>query len=115
MCSVTLVGDESAGKLHSMVERIIEARSSPAEVNSAWMQQFRDAVTPGAAHDEDGEELPLSISTIILHYMSISWKLLFAVVPPPGIFLCKFPSILGCPCVLYIHRVLCPAACITHM
>lgn len=84
MCCVTLVGDESSGKLHSMVEHIIEARSGPAEVNSAWMQQFRDAVTPGAAYNEDGEELPLSITTIILHYMSISWKLLFAIVPPPG-------------------------------
>lgn len=86
MCSVTLVQDETVGKIHSMVERIIESRTSSAVHNSAWMQQFRDAVTPGAAVDEAGEELPLSIMTILLHYMSITWKLIFAIVPPPGEF-----------------------------
>eukprot|EP00892_Ulva_mutabilis_P009646 jgi/Ulvmu1/7053/UM033_0113.1 len=86
MCSVSLVEDESAGKINSMVERIIESRSGPQLHDSAWVQQFRDAVTPGAAVDEDGEELPLSLLTIVLHYMSITWKLIFAIVPPPEMY-----------------------------
>lgn len=98
MCSVEIVEDADAGKLQSMVERIVETRTRPKENTSAWMQQFRDAVTPGAGVDEDGEELPLSMLTIILHYMSISWKLIFAIVPPPGANFCPSDTN-GVPCV----------------
>ena len=49
-----------------------------------WKNQFIEACVPSGTTylNEDGEEEPPSAMEAVMHYISISWKLIFAVVPP---------------------------------
>ena len=66
-------------------------------LGDAWLQQFADALTPGAGDsgggddDDDSDEKdefadepeePISRVTYTLHYISVTWKLFAALIPP---------------------------------
>ena len=54
---------------------------------SSWSEQFQDAMTIGGEIDEvSGEEVRPPMSAYILHFLSIFWKVLFAVVPPTSYY-----------------------------
>ena len=87
MCSIEIVSDERADNVNTLVDRILDNRStSEGSYMEEWVQQFRDAVIPGRELDEEGEPQPLKWSTIFAHYISVTWKLLFAIVPPPEMY-----------------------------
>lgn len=58
--------------------------------SSSWAEQFREAFTVEAGDEgeegEDGEEPEPSCFDYFMHYMSLFWKLLFALVPPTDIW-----------------------------
>ena len=94
MCSIEIVSDERADNVNTLVDRILDNRSiSEGSYMAEWVQQFRDAVIPGRELDEEGEPQPLQWSNIFAHYISITWKLLFAIVPPPEMYS-------GAPCFI---------------
>lgn len=58
--------------------------------SSSWAEQFREAFTVEAGDEgdddgEDGEEPEPSCFDYFMHYLSLFWKLLFALVPPTDI------------------------------
>lgn len=48
----------------------------------AWKQQFVDAIEYDSKAAEEGEE-PGGVMGLVMHFMSIFWKLVLATVPPP--------------------------------
>jgi solute carrier family 8 (sodium/calcium exchanger) len=66
--------------IKGLIERQDRGGGSLAE---AWARQFSDAIVPGATTDADGIAAPLTITAAVLHYICITWKLLFAFGPPP--------------------------------
>lgn len=59
--------------------------------SSSWAEQFREAFTveagdEGDEENEDGEEPEPSYFDYFMHYLSLFWKLLFALVPPTDIW-----------------------------
>jgi solute carrier family 8 (sodium/calcium exchanger) len=48
----------------------------------SWGNQISDAFTIFGEEDDNGKQLPHSASTIIMHYMSLPWKVIFSVIPP---------------------------------
>ncbi|XP_019750266.1 sodium/calcium exchanger 1-like [Hippocampus comes] len=48
---------------------------------TSWREQFAEAVTIGAG-DDDGGKKPPSAPDYAVHFLTVFWKLLFALVPP---------------------------------
>ena len=66
--------------------------------SSSWGQQFTDAMT--IEEEEDGS--PPSHTTIVLHYITLPWKLVFATCPPTsycGGWLCFCIALIMIGCV----------------
>merc|ERR1711910_231767 len=60
--------------------------------SSSWLEQFTSAFEVQADDDEEGEEgeeaeekMP-SCGDYIMHFLTLPWKLIFALIPPTGIF-----------------------------
>lgn len=51
-------------------------------LKEAYLEQFTSALTMGGEVDEDGEEEEPSIGDLIMHFISLFWKVLFSLVPP---------------------------------
>merc|ERR1719357_2162820 len=57
---------------------------------SSWKDQFIDAFTVQAGDDDeeeegDGEEKMPTCGDYIMHFLTLIWKVMFAVIPPAGI------------------------------
>lgn len=53
------------------------------EEQITWGQQFKDATMLHPTKNEDGEIEDITGLDAIIHFFSIGWKVLFALVPPP--------------------------------
>merc|ERR1711902_15655 len=58
---------------------------------SSWLEQFTGAFEVQADDDEEeegeeGEEKMPSCGDYIMHFLTLPWKLIFAIIPPTGIF-----------------------------
>jgi len=53
-----------------------------AEMKVGYRQQFETAMRVAGELDDDGNELPPSGSDLIMHFLTIFWKVLFSVIPP---------------------------------
>merc|ERR1712083_1254645 len=60
--------------------------------SSSWLEQFTDALTVQAddddeegEEDEEAEEKAPSMSDYIMHFLTLPWKLIFALIPPTSI------------------------------
>lgn len=51
-------------------------------LKEAYFEQFTSALTMGGEIDEEGEEEEPTIGDLIMHFISLFWKVLFALVPP---------------------------------
>jgi solute carrier family 8 (sodium/calcium exchanger) len=61
--------------------------------SSSWLEQFTSAFSVQADDDdeegeegEEGEEKMPSCGDYIMHFLTLPWKLIFALIPPTGIF-----------------------------
>lgn len=73
-----------AAQVQKLIEGLIERQDRGAgSLLEMWARQFSDAIVPGATTDIDGVATPLTFTAAALHYLCISWKLLFAFGPPP--------------------------------
>ncbi|XP_077575279.1 sodium/calcium exchanger 1a [Stigmatopora nigra] len=70
----------------SAVDKVLKkTRLAVLSGTTPWREQFREAVTVGAGgggDDEDDDEKPPSAADYLLHFLTVFWKLLFALVPP---------------------------------
>jgi len=77
----------------SSVDKMMQkANNSMITGTSSWLEQFTDALTVQADDDEEGEEdeeaeekVP-SMSDYIMHFLTLPWKLIFALIPPTSIY-----------------------------
>jgi len=51
-------------------------------LKEAYLEQFTNALTMGGEVDEDGNEEETSIGDLVMHFISLFWKVLFSLVPP---------------------------------
>merc|ERR1712158_114269 len=78
----------------SSVDKMMQkANNSMMVGSSSWLDQFTDAFTVQADDDdeegeegEEGEEKMPSCGDYIMHFLTLPWKLIFALIPPTGIF-----------------------------
>ncbi|CAD5223211.1 unnamed protein product [Bursaphelenchus okinawaensis] len=89
-CKVLITEDK---EFKSFVDKMLTNANTLAMVgSSSWRQQFSDAME---IEDLDGDG-SLSNREVVLHYFSLPWKLLFALIPPTDYFngwLCFIVSI----------------------
>merc|ERR1712002_729907 len=76
----------------SAVDKMMEkSKNSMMVGTSSWLEQFSDAFTVQADDDdeeegEEGEEKMPSCGDYIMHFLTLPWKLIFAFIPPTGIY-----------------------------
>ena len=78
----------------SSVDKMMQkANNSMMVGSSSWLDQFSEAFTVQAEDDEEegeegeeGEEKMPSCGDYIMHFLTLPWKLIFAFIPPTGIF-----------------------------
>merc|ERR1712115_639709 len=69
----------------SSVDKMMQkANNSMMVGSSSWLDQFTDAFTV-QADDDDEEEMP-SCGDYIMHFLTLPWKLIFAFIPPTGLW-----------------------------
>ena len=85
-CTVKVQGDDAVSRLAEEVMNRLENRDTAVTVDGeeSFYQQFRDAVTLESSVDDEGNSVDPEVIDIMLHYFTITWKVLFALVPPPS-------------------------------
>lgn len=83
--------DEIARRLSRLMKEkkdMLNRRKDEKEWVVAWKNQFIEACVPSGTTyiNEEGEEEPPSAIEAAMHYISISWKLIFAIVPPADLY-----------------------------
>jgi len=78
----------------SSVDKLMaKTNNSLMQGSSSWLEQFTSAFEVQADDDdeegeegEEGEEKMPSCGDYIMHFLTLPWKLIFALIPPTGIF-----------------------------
>merc|ERR1712223_348669 len=78
----------------SSVDKMMQkANNSMITGTSSWAEQFTDALTvqvdddeEEGEEDEEAEEKAPSMSDYIMHFLTLPWKLIFALIPPTSIY-----------------------------
>ena len=88
----------SDDEVTEITERLLEKMQNRLDVfnmeGGSWSSQFRSAIFPEGGVDEDGEDVEPDTIVLVMHYLCITWKLLFAIVPPTDYFggcVCRSP------------------------
>jgi len=104
---IALLGRPCLGQNTRLAIRIRESKEFKSSVDklmaktnnsillgsSSWLEQFTSAFEVQAEGDDDeeeegeeGEEKMPSCGDYIMHFLTLPWKLIFAIIPPTGIF-----------------------------
>jgi len=79
---VTVVDDNKVDEMASQMEGMMSRMAEKFKVaHSDWGQQFKAAMYPDGGLEDD-----TSAGALMLHYVSITWKLIFAVIPPAEVY-----------------------------
>lgn len=81
ICIVEIKGDPIEVQKAKGLEELI--KEMQMNKNISWLEQFKQAVILSPQLDENGEIDDITYIEALLHFLSIGWKVLFAVVPPP--------------------------------
>ncbi|XP_060951753.1 sodium/calcium exchanger 1-like isoform X8 [Limanda limanda] len=79
---------EESYEFKSTVDKLIKKTNLALLIGTnSWREQFVEAITVGSAsssgdEDESGEEKLPSCFDYVMHFLTVFWKLLFALVPP---------------------------------
>jgi hypothetical protein len=84
-CFVEIVGDSEALDKARGIEEMIQALQNNEEVT--YCQQFKNACMLSPQLDEDNNMIDVTGLEAFLHFVTIGWKLFFAIIPPAK--LCK--------------------------
>merc|ERR1712121_168439 len=84
---------ESKEFKNSVDKMMQKANNSMMVGSSSWLDQFSEAFTVQADDDEEegeegeeGEEKMPSCGDYIMHFLTLPWKLIFALIPPTSIY-----------------------------
>ena len=78
---VELVTDIETKKKAEALQQLLDQVTEDEEI--PWALQFKKACMLHPTKNEDGEIEDISALDAVLHFFSVGWKLLFALVPPP--------------------------------
>ncbi|XP_029202495.2 sodium/calcium exchanger 1-like [Acropora millepora] len=83
---VTII--ESKEFKNTVDKLLVKANLALVVGTSSWKEQFVDALTVSGSDDNNGseEQSTPSYGDYMMHYMTVFWKLLFAIVPPTDIW-----------------------------
>mmetsp|Transcript_23241 Transcript_23241/g.72650 ORF Transcript_23241/g.72650 Transcript_23241/m.72650 type:complete len:566 (+) Transcript_23241:933-2630(+) len=70
-------------KIQSAKQKMAARHARWSEIKALWRDQFVDAITVHGDKDEDGNVSPPSGMDMLMHFLTIFWKMLFALIPPP--------------------------------
>ncbi|XP_072319476.1 sodium/calcium exchanger 1a [Eucyclogobius newberryi] len=77
---------EESYEFKNTVDKLIKKTNLALLIGTnSWRQQFIEAVTVSAGEDSDsggGSETPPSCCDYLMHFLTLLWKLVFALVPP---------------------------------
>uniref|UniRef100_A0A8C6TW13 Solute carrier family 8 member 1a n=1 Tax=Neogobius melanostomus TaxID=47308 RepID=A0A8C6TW13_9GOBI len=94
---------EESYEFKNTVDKLIKKTNLALLIGTnSWRQQFVEAITVSAGDDSDsdsGSEHPPSCCDYIMHYLTVLWKLLFALVPPTD-YLSGWPCFSVSICVI---------------
>lgn len=67
---------------------LVKANLALVVGTSSWKEQFTDALTVSGSGDDDDSDEPTTptYGDYMMHYLTVFWKLLFAIVPPTDIW-----------------------------
>ncbi|KAJ3614914.1 hypothetical protein NHX12_018483 [Muraenolepis orangiensis] len=76
---------EESYEFKNLVDKLVKKTNLALVMGTnSWREQFRAAITVSSDDDEEeGEKRLPSCCDYISHFLTVFWKLLFAVVPPP--------------------------------
>jgi len=82
LCKVKICEDGGPPGIGSALAAMMFNKDKVHHAAESWAGQFKDAWMCHPDEDDDGNELPISTGTYVMHYAALPWKLLFCVVPP---------------------------------
>jgi len=71
----------------NFIDKMIKTNTTSLLIGSrSWQQQFHEAITLGGGETEEGAEAePPTCMDYFMHYVTLPWKVIFALVPPTEI------------------------------
>ena len=80
---VTVIDDDRVTEISKLLATAMQKKMAVDSVEtSSWHEQLISAVSLEGSVDEFGDSIPPSMLDITFHYISITWKVLFAIIPP---------------------------------
>ena len=79
---VEIVGDTELLQKTKGIEELIEAMKKNEKVT--WARQFKNACMLSPQLDENNNMTQVSGFEALLHFLTIGWKVFFAIIPPPN-------------------------------
>ncbi|XP_034393186.1 sodium/calcium exchanger 1-like isoform X15 [Cyclopterus lumpus] len=77
---------EESYEFKSTVDKLLKKTNLALVIGTnSWREQFAEAITVSPGGDDDDEKLP-SCFDYVMHFLTVFWKLLFALVPPTDYF-----------------------------
>jgi len=79
-CIVHIVGDNELDNKVEDIEKFLDLMQKSENVS--WISQFKKACLLHPQVDEEGNIDDVTAMEAVLHFLSIGWKVLFAIIPP---------------------------------
>lgn len=74
-------------EISGRVAKLMKAQADAFKFHTtSWREQFNDAIQLSGEVDDSGKELPPSSMDHLMHFLTIFWKVIFAIVPPTDYF-----------------------------
>ncbi len=80
VCLVNIIGDDDTENAVKDIEKILEVMQKQEDMS--WGNQFKQAIMLHPQVDEEGNINDITSFEAFMHFLSIGWKVLFALVPP---------------------------------
>jgi len=84
---VTIAADDATRQRVDSLKALLQIKWEKSKIGHAnWASQFHAAIRVNGGDDEESEEgekpTPPSLQDYVMHFVTVPWKLLFALVPP---------------------------------
>jgi len=81
VCHVELVKDAKSARQAQALQSLLKKIEN--EENTSWGQQIKNAIMLHPTKEENGEINDVTCFDAVLHFLSIGWKVIFAIACPP--------------------------------
>jgi len=104
VCHVELVKDAKSARQAQALQSLLKKIEN--EEKTSWSQQIKNAIMLHPTKEENGEINDVSCGDAVLHFLSIGWKVLFAIANPPPHRGGGYPTLVsGITCIGFVTYV----------